>query len=77
MAKANRWRAEVVQSIADERAKVETARAALAEEVAKPDPFRLVSRLYDRIERLGDVIEAQDRLNLSLTEHFNITNGRK
>ena len=72
-----RWLREVAQSVRDERANVEKKRAALAEEIAKPDPFRLVSRLYDRIERLGDLIEAQDRLNLSLTEHFTITNGRK
>ena len=72
-----RWLRDVAQSVRDERANVETARAALAEEIAKPDPFRLVSRLFDRIERYGDLVEALDRLNLSLTEHFTITNGRK
>jgi len=71
---AKRWLRDVVQSVRDERANVDKKRAALAD--AQKGDFKNVASLFVVQHAQGDLIEAQDRLNLSLTEHFTITNGR-
>ena len=70
-----RWLREIVTLIRVERARVEVARAALAE--ASKGDFKSVAAIFVVQGKLGDLIEAQDRLLLAHAEHFNITNGRK
>ena len=70
-----RWCREVAQSVRDERANVAKKRAALAE--ASKGDFKNVAALFVVQHAYGDLVEALDRLTLSLEEHFTITNGRK
>lgn len=70
-----RWLREIVTLIRVERARVEVARAALAE--ASKGDFKNVAAIFVTQQAMGDLIEAQDRLLLAHGEFFTITNGRK